>query len=247
MRLSLKYQEDYSAGPKISYRGYVCAVRDGYNPHVCYILTLALCWLRQVPGWAATWQQFSATLWKKNCLWQISWSYLELQRLRATADGWSWLSGVCKLQWKAADTELSRVPLKRGFLATSRTKRSCKLLWSSLHGEKPKQRAKWREKSVEKQPLSLFKTFCAICWSWYLCWHYWMRLGFYLSQPQKKLGSTCLQWSQPPATTWLLWSPKLAQTAWEKRWSFTAQWNEMLLWNLWIAGWKKGCPKPSGL
>jgi len=50
MRLSLKYQEDYSAGPKISYRGYVCAVRDGYNPHVCYILTLALCWLRQVPG-----------------------------------------------------------------------------------------------------------------------------------------------------------------------------------------------------
>lgn len=44
VRLSLKYQQDYSAGTKTScsHRGYIYAARGGYNHHICHIFTLAL-------------------------------------------------------------------------------------------------------------------------------------------------------------------------------------------------------------
>lgn len=45
VRLSLKYQRDYSVGTEIScsHRGYIYTVRGGYNHHVCHIFTCAGC------------------------------------------------------------------------------------------------------------------------------------------------------------------------------------------------------------
>lgn len=91
VRLSLKYQEDYPAGTKIScsHRGYISNASSGYNHHVPHILissVLAQAHARVSSHMAAT----PCNPMEKNCSWQIcgvTWSYRNHQLLRMSGPG----------------------------------------------------------------------------------------------------------------------------------------------------------------